>query len=148
MFGKLFQTMFSGSLYGCGALRFAVMSYVVAYQQPDRVHGSVVELNPKMLADTLGEKVEEVEQAIKFLCSPDPGSRNKDEEGRRLVELGGFLYRVVNGARYRAVRSQEERRMQVCEAQRRHRAKKLPVMISMPAVPKGVEVEGGDVKTD
>jgi hypothetical protein len=100
------------------------MGYVIAAQRPHREMGSVVELNPVLLAAMIGEKAEDVEKGIKFLCSPDKSSRSKEEEGRRLVEVGPFLYRVVNGAKYRAIRDEETRLEQLRTAQRTHREKK------------------------
>ena len=123
MYGKHFASMYEGSLYGSGAVVFAVWGYVIACQVPDREHGSVVTLNARKLADTLGEEVADVESAIEFLCRPDERSTTKEDEGRRLVKLGEFEYRVVNGAKYRAIRDEEERRRQSREAQRRLRAR-------------------------
>ena len=125
MFGKVFASMFTGSLYGAGAIKFAMMSYVIANMQPDRkIGGMQVELNPRLLADILGERMEDVEAAIEFLCSPDPDSRTEGEEGRRLVRLGQFDFKVVNGAKYRAIRDEEARREQNRNSQERFRNKK------------------------
>lgn len=115
--------MYEGSLYGSGAVVFAVMGYVIATQMPDRELGSQVTLNPRKLADTLGEEVGDVEKAIEFLCKPDPQSTTKKAEGRRLIKVGEFEYQVVNGAKYRAIRDEEERRAQNREAKRRQREK-------------------------
>ena len=54
MYGKHFASMYEGSLYGSGAVVFAVWGYVIACQVPDREHGAVVTLNARKLADTLG----------------------------------------------------------------------------------------------
>lgn len=124
MFGKSFESKYTGSMVGAGAMRFAVLDFVITTQKPSREFGSVVEINPILLAAILGEKVEDVNEAISFLCAPDANSRSKEEEGRRMVKLGEFLYRVVNGAKYRAIRDEEERRTQNREAQRRFVAKK------------------------
>lgn len=110
MFGKHFASMYTGSMVGAGAVVFALMGYVIANQRPDRIAGAQVELNPKLLATILGEPEDKVRQAIEFLCSPDPHSRSKDEEGRRLIRLGEFDYRVVNGPHYRKILDEEARR--------------------------------------
>lgn len=125
MYGKHFASMYEGSLYGAGALVFAVMGYIIATQRPNRELGSVVTLNARKLADTLGEKSDEVDKAIEFLCSPDPKSTTKKADGKRLIRVGEFEYQVVNGAKYRAIRNDEERRASVREAQRRFREKKV-----------------------
>lgn len=108
-------------------MRFAVLDFVITTQKPSREHGSVVEINPVLLGAILGESVEDVNEAINFLCSPDKHSRSKEEDGRRMVKLGEFLYRVVNGAKYRAIRDEDQRRTQNREAQRRFNNKKRPV---------------------
>lgn len=110
-------------MVGAGATVFALMSYVIARQVPDRTVGSQVELNPRLLAFILGEPEVEIVKAIEYLCAPDPESRSKAEGGRRLVKLGPYSYQVVNGAKYRAIRDAEARREQNREAQRRFREK-------------------------
>lgn len=124
MYGKHFASMYSGSMVGAGAIVFAVWGYVIANARPDADVGTQVELNPKLLASILGEQVGAVQGAIEKLCAPDPDSRSKEEEGRRLVRLGQFDYRVVNGAKYRQIRDEEQRRQANREYQRKHRAKK------------------------
>lgn len=123
MYGKHFASMYEGSMVGAGAVVFAVMGYIIANAVPDRTVGTQVELNPKLLAFILGEKEADVAKAIEFLCTPDGNSRTKEEQGRRLVRLGQFSYRVVNGAKYRAMRDEEKRREQNREAKRRERLK-------------------------
>jgi len=129
MYGKHFSSMYSGSMVGSGALIFAVMGYVVANMVPDKKVGAQVELNPKLLAAILGEPESDVSKAIDFLCSPDPHSRSKEAEGRRLVKLGEFDYRVVNGAKYRAIRDEEQRREsnRISQALSRARKRGLPL---------------------
>lgn len=129
MFGKHFASMYSGSMVGCGAINFAVMGYVVANAKPDKEVGMQVELNPVLLAAILGEALPKVEEAIRFLCSPDENSRSKAEDGKRLVRLGQFDYRVVNGMKYRDIRDEESRRKQnrVAQALSRARKKGLPL---------------------
>lgn len=121
MYGKIFGSMFEGSMVGSGAVVFATMSYVIANMRPDRKNGAVVELNPKLLAFVLGESEKDVQAAIDLLCKPDKNSRSKEEHGRRLIQLGQFEYKVVNGAKYREIRNEEERRAQNAINQARFR---------------------------
>jgi len=79
-------------------------------------------LNPELLAFVLGEKPVVIETVIEKLCQPDPKSRTPDEDGRRLIRLGQFSYKVVNGPKYMAIRNEEERRRTNREAKRRERA--------------------------
>lgn len=111
-------------MIGAGALVFAVMGYVIANQVLDAEVGSQVELNPKLLSFILGESESDVAGAIAFLCKKDEKSRTPDCDGRRLVKLGEYSYRVVNGAKYAKMRNEDDRRRQNREAKRRERANK------------------------
>mgnify|MGYP000266679232 CR=1 FL=1 len=53
------------------------------------------------LAKDAGVSVDECIESLKVLMSPDPFSRTKDKEGRRIEEVeGGWL--IINHAKYRA----------------------------------------------
>jgi hypothetical protein len=119
MFGKIFESLFTGSMVGAGPTVFAVWSYVIAYTKPP----GVVELNPRLLAVIIGCEVGEVEKAIDYLTSPDPMSRFKEHEGRRLIRCGSFAYEVPTWSTYRAIKSAEDRKAANAEAQRRYREK-------------------------
>ena len=119
MYGKHFASTYTGSMYGAGVTVFAVWGYVIA-----NTVDSTVELNPKMLAGTLGCTESEVQVAIDYLCSPDTGSRNPSEDGRRLVKEGSFQYHVVTHAVYRNLQSNADRRAYFREKQRESRERK------------------------
>lgn len=129
MYGKSFSSKYSGSMVGKGFAIFAIWDYVIANMKPDKEIGAQLELNPILLAATFGEKQELIEKAIRALCAPDPDSRTKTEQGRRLVKMGQFCYRVVNGKKYMEIRTQEELQSANRERQAIFRAKnkvKLP----------------------
>lgn len=119
MYGKFFSSTFTGSMFGVGSDVFAVWGYVIA-----NTIDSTVELNHNLLAAVLGSTPEKMEEAIQFLCNPDPKSRNPDEDGRRLISVGQFQYRVVSHEIYRAIRNEEDRRAYNRQKQAEHRAKK------------------------
>jgi hypothetical protein len=128
-FGKHFGSMYSGSMVGAGAMVFAVWGYVIANMRPesrDLEAAQIVELNPKLLGPILGESPKDVEKAIERLCAPDPESRTKEMEGRRLEDLGAFLYRVINGAFYRSIKNEEQRKEQLRLAQAKWRERNQP----------------------
>jgi hypothetical protein len=131
MYGKHFASMYSGSLFGKPALVFAVWGYALSHMRPSRSDNQCyVELNPTLLAATFATTVEEIDSAIETLEAPDPASRSKTDDGRRLVLIeehrhaGPLQFRVVNGAKYRAMRDEEERRTYLREAKRKERARK------------------------
>src|SRR5689334_3319517 len=105
MYGKAFESMYEGSMYGAGLAVFAVWGYVIAHIRKSRV-----ELNPVKLADTLGGSKQEIEQAIEELMQPDPNSRHKEYEGRRLIKEGQFQYFVPSWESYQKIRSADDRR--------------------------------------
>ncbi len=110
MYGKIFSSLFTGSMYGAGSAQFAIMAYVIANMKPDKTVGFQVELNVADLANRIGESPKVIQEAIDYLCSPDPQSRSEEAQGRRLVKLGTFDYRVVNGVKYDQIKTEEERR--------------------------------------
>lgn len=139
MYGKIFESLYRGSMVGAGSPMFAVWGYVIAHMRADVVVGAQVELNPALLAFILGDKREVIESVIQRLCDPDPASTSKEEEGRRLVRIGEFAYRVVNGPRYMSIRCAEERREYQREWQRMKRAEQkelLPHPDTMEKKPK------------
>jgi len=102
-YGKLFESTYTGSMAGSGSNVFAVWTYCIA--TANRHHE--VYLNEKGLSVILGEPIEHIEQAINYLCSPDPNSRSKVEDGRRLIKVVdvGCTYRVVNHSVYKELLS-------------------------------------------
>lgn len=68
----------------------------------------IVEASIPGLADFARVSLEECEKALKVLSSPDPFSRTKDHEGRRIKAIdGGWL--LLNHAKYRAKMSAEDK---------------------------------------
>lgn len=105
-YGKIFESVFTGSLFGSGPTVFAVWAYVIATARPP----GVTELNPKLLAACIGTDIADVRSAIELLCAPDPDSRTKDHDGCRLVHLEAMQYQVVSFQKYRDLRDMEAKR--------------------------------------
>lgn len=117
MYGKVFASMFEGSMLGAGPDVFAVWTYTLT-----RTVKGIVELNPPLVGAMIGMPAEHVVAAITFLEQPDPFSRNPDEGGRRLVKEGQFQYRVVSHGKYSKIRNEDERKEYNREAKARERA--------------------------
>lgn len=75
------------------------------------------------LADAARVSLDECLEALDRLKAPDPYSRTKEHEGRRIEEIDGG-WKLLNYLKYRELRSAEERRLQTREAVARHRARK------------------------
>lgn len=133
MYGKAFESMYTGSMFGSPTIDFSLMGYVIACQRPRKADGECfVELNPALIAAMFSTTEQEVMESIGRLCSPDPRSRTPREEGRRLVPqtedgkpaVGPTTYWVVNGKKYRELISEDERREYLRVAKQRERARK------------------------
>ncbi len=78
----------------------------------------IVEASVPGLADMARVSVEKCEEALAVLRAPDPYSRTKDNEGRRIRDVeGGFA--LLNYGKYRDTMSADDRR----EYQRAYRSK-------------------------
>lgn len=83
-----------------------------------RVHASV-----PGLADAARVTLEQCEDALARLAAPDPYSRTKEHQGRRIEPIdGGWV--ILTYTKHREARDADERRIQVREAVQRHRARK------------------------
>lgn len=118
MYGKHFASMYEGSMMGAGCHVFATWGYIIS-----RTVAGRVELNPRLIATVLGCTIDDVEEALGYLCRPDPHSRNKEYEGRRLVKEGEFQYFVPSHEYYSRITSEEQRREYNRIKQTEHRAR-------------------------
>jgi hypothetical protein len=72
------------------------------------------------LAKTANISVEDCEKYLEQFQHPDPYSRSQEHEGRR-IEKHAEGWFILNGAKYQAKLSAENRKEQVREAVQRHR---------------------------
>jgi hypothetical protein len=125
IYGKLYKKLYSGSMVGSGPEVFAVMGYVIANMEPDKVYGERVTLNPAIIAAAIGKtSIDAMQSAIDFLASPDVKTSTPGDDGRRIVMIEPFIYRVVNGRMYRKIRDQQEMREASAMRQATFRARK------------------------
>lgn len=83
--------------------------------------GGVVRSSLPGLAHAARVPIAQTAESIRRFTAPDPYSRSKDFEGRRIEECdGGF--RILNFQKYHSIRNEDERRQKDAERQRRHRA--------------------------
>jgi hypothetical protein len=67
--------------------------------------------------------VNDCRRAIEILSAPDPDSRTKDEQGRRIAPIaGGWV--LINYLKYREMGTYEDRRIQAASRQRRLRERR------------------------
>lgn len=123
-YGKIFQTMFTGSMCGAGAGVYAVMSYVIAFMQPDKERVEHVRLQVGYLAKVIGEEPGVIQAAIDFLMKEDAASNSPEDKGARLVLEAPFTYRVVNGRYYRELKDEDDRRRKDADRAAAYRERK------------------------
>lgn len=121
IYGKIFASMFEGSMVGSGSDVFAVMAYVISKMQPGQDKEEFVRLNTTILSAAIGESEERIQKAIDYLCKPDKNTTTEGDKGRRLVQVEQFVYRVVNGKTYRAIVDEQDRRSKSAVRQARWR---------------------------
>lgn len=111
----------------------------------------IVEASIPGLADMARVSIDECEGALTTLRAPDPYSRTKDHEGRRIADVdGGF--RILNHEKYRERMSAEDRK----EYQRTYRAcyraegrdKWRPVNSGQHLVNSGQQMSTGSIHSD
>ncbi len=110
MYGKLFEQMFHGTLASKGPWE-ALVSFQQLIILADQ-HG-VVDMTPEAISRLTTVPLNIIQKGLAALEQPDPDSRTPDEGGRRIVRLSDsrqWGWQIVNHAKYRALRSQEERR--------------------------------------
>ncbi len=122
MYVKLFSSIYQGTLRG-NAHGLLVFTNLLAHADQD----GVVDIHPRAIAEEVGLTQDEVRAALHMLESPDPESRSPADEGRRISRIDehrSWGWEIVNYAKYAAIRKAEDRRQQVAEAVKRHRARK------------------------
>lgn len=72
------------------------------------------------LADAARVTLEQCEEALERLSSPDPYSRTPDCDGRRIEPIDGG-WKLINGEKYRRARNEDERREYKAKKQREYR---------------------------
>lgn len=123
MYGKLFATMYDGTLGTRGPWE-ALITFQQLIILADQ--DGVVDMTPEAISRRTTVPLEIVAKGLAALAQPDPDSRTPDEDGRRIVKLSdsrAWGWRIVNYAKYRAIRTAEERRAYMRKYQRERRAR-------------------------
>lgn len=113
---KLFSTIVTSSIWSEDDATRIVWITMLALSNKD---GEIMAAVPG-LARLAGVSVEACQKAIDKFLGPDPYSRTKEEEGRRLEVIDGG-WSLLNHAKYRRMASDEERKEQSAIRQQRFR---------------------------
>lgn len=113
---KLFSTILDSSIMDEPVVTRWIWTVMLAMKDRD----GIVAASVGGLARRAGVQREDIETALSAFLSPDPDSRTKDDEGRRIEVVDGG-WRVLNHQKYRDLESLSDRRAKDAERQRRHR---------------------------
>lgn len=122
MYCKLFSSLYEGTLRG-RSHEILVFTNLLAYCNAK----GEVDRHFRAVSEETGITIDEVKAAIINLEAPDPESRSPECDGARLIRMDGHRawgWKVVNYAKYRAIRHEDDRREQNREAQERWRNSK------------------------
>jgi hypothetical protein len=122
MFAKVFGQIYDSSIaedYNCRRMFMDLLVLADATGAVDMTHEAI--------ARRTNVPLDEVCKYVTQLCQPDPKSRSKLEEGKRLIPLDknrDWGWQIVNHAHYRNLRDEESRRTYFRDAMRKYRKRK------------------------
>jgi hypothetical protein len=126
MYGKIFASMYEGSLYG-------QWQAIVTFQQLIVLCDAdgVVDMTPQAIAARTSIPLEIIEAGLKILSEPDKYSRSPDSDGRRIElidpDVRPWGWSIVNHNKYKYLQDMDTVRAANRERQRKHRAKSQAV---------------------
>lgn len=143
MYGKVFESIYDGTLAGHWQA-IVTMQQLIVLATPD----GVVDMTPDAIARRTSIPLAIITAGIEHLAKPDPFSRTPGDDGRRIVLLDDHRpwgWRLVNHAKYRALRDLEQKR----EADRQRIAEKRKKTKDVAIPSQGVaNVAHSDADTD
>ena len=105
MYGKLFTSLFTGSMRGKGDLQL-----VWAYMISNATEEGDCDFMPQCISDATGKPLEIIEACLRELESPDPLSRTRTDDGRRIRLINTerpWGWHLVNFEMYRNIATRE-----------------------------------------
>ena len=120
MYAKIFENIMTSSLAEDFQTRHIFMDLLVI-ADPE----GLVDMTPEAISRITNVPLTLLKESLCKLCKPDPQSRSKREDGRRLVPLDenrGWGWQIVNFKAYREIRNEDERRAYMRTYMRARRA--------------------------
>lgn len=125
MFGKIFESMYDGTLASDGPWQALVtFQQMIVLADQD----GVVDMTASAIARRTSIPLEIIQLGVERLMAPDPESRTPDEDGRRITlveEHRAWGWQIVNYAKYRDMRKAEDRREYLRIKQQESRSRRL-----------------------
>jgi hypothetical protein len=120
MYGKLFASMYDGTLYGKWQA-LVTFQQMVILSTPD----GIVDMTSQNISGRTSIPLEIIEAGVSDLEAPDPHSRTPDHEGRRIIRLDAHRpwgWQIVNHKKYKELIYLEQKREADRERIRQKRA--------------------------
>jgi uncharacterized phage protein (TIGR02220 family) len=108
MYGKIFESIYEGTLAGHWQAIVTMQQLIVLANED-----GVVDMTPEAIARRTSIPMDIIAAGLEHLAKPDPHTRTPGEDGRRIVLLDDHRpwgWRLVNHAKYRALRNLEQKR--------------------------------------
>lgn len=107
MYGKIFDTMYDGTLYGQWQAIVTLQQMLVLCTKD-----GVIDMTPQAIAARTSIPFEIIEKGLEILSQPDPYSRTPGEEGRRIClidEHRPWGWYIVNHAKYQKMQNRADK---------------------------------------
>ena len=124
MYGKLFTSMYDGSLCTVGPWE-ALITFQQLVILADK--NGVVDMTADAIARRTTIPLDVIQKGLAALQEADPQSRTPDEDGRRILLLSSerdWGWKIVNYQHYRSIRTADDRREYLRQYQQIYRAKR------------------------
>ena len=108
MYGKIFESIYEGSLYGQFEAIVTFQAMIVLADEE-----GVIDISPQALSGKTSIPIAVINKGLKVLQQSDPLSRSPDHNGKRIMlinEEREFGWQIVNYMYYRNLASRSEKR--------------------------------------
>lgn len=119
MYAKIFRQIYDSSIADDWILRTVFQDMLVLADSD-----GIVDMTPEAISARTRIPLEVVNTKLTELTKPDPRSRSKGEEGRRLIPIDperGWGWRIVNYETYRKMRCEDDRKSYMRNYMRKYR---------------------------
>jgi hypothetical protein len=121
MYGKIWMSLFEGSLYAAGWEAIFTFMILITFANKK----GEVQMSLDHLSGRTNVPKEILEKGISALMEPDPESKSKSDDGRRIVLMDESItwgWRIVNYEMYAKARDMEAIRQYWAEEKRKRAA--------------------------
>jgi hypothetical protein len=144
LYARIFAKILESSIADDWQVRMVFQDFLLLAED------GTVDMTHRAIARRTNVPLEIVERAISVLEEPDPRSRDRENDGRRIVRLDphrDWGWQITNFEKYESVRCQNETR-EVRAARMRHYREKKAAAHPNPPTPPTPPSEGKEVEVD